>query len=107
MKLKLYVLCSLATLTLVGCNSVSYDGQPHVYSGKGQLQDLLAARQQCLAESSGSGGGVNVNVTVNSNSSAPSLSCAGFNTCVATKGYMRDPTGNISLPDSYVMPCSD
>jgi len=101
---KVYVGIAVICGALVGCMR-SYDGQPHNYSGN-NLEGLLVARQQCMAELSGTNsGGVNVNVSVNSNYSQPLLSCAAFNTCVANKGYMREPTGNISLPNSFVVSC--
>ena len=87
---------------------MSYDGLPHNYTGTGGLQGLLEARNQCVAEMSGgsSNGNVNVNVNVNTYGGGNLLSCGAFNACVATKGYVREANGNISLPDSFAIKCN-
>ena len=101
----------LSLLILGGCAPGvpyynTYDGQPNRYSGEGTLQDLIQARLECFQELTPGSGSNNVNVQVNSNVDNGAMNCGAFTSCVASKGFFRTPTGNILLPESYVMSCS-
>ena len=102
MKLNFVIL--FFVLPLAAC-ATSYDGLPHNYTGTGGLQGLLEARNQCLAEMNGRSGNVNVTVNVSRYGGGNLTNCGALNSCVASKGYLREAKGNITLPRSFAVNC--
>ena len=77
------------------------------YKNTGTLEELLKARYQCLKEQTNKSNIGNINMNVNSNTnSQPTLLCAEFNSCLATKGFIRSPKGTLILPNEYIARCS-
>lgn len=102
---------SIIALSLaVSACATTYDGNPHNYTDGGDgVQGLLKARYDCLKEIEGYGSAsssnVNVNVSVNTFGNAGLVDCAALNMCVAGKGYIRQKTGSVKLPESFVVSC--
>ena len=70
-------------------------------------QQLLKERYECMLETQqresqalfvGNGGGASSKVTI---------SCSAFNACLAARGYRKSADGNLLVPDSAAINCSD
>ena len=107
-KAKVFLLFSIFSF-LVACGTPPkkvYVDNRIKYKNTGTLEELLKARYECLKEQSNKSNVGNVNVNVNSNRNyQPTIHCAEFGACVATKGFIRSPKGTLILPKEYEAQC--
>ena len=78
-------------LLLSGCmGAMGTFGETMKYSGPGTFQDFAAARYECAKGSKGNSGGG----TYQGFSSTQTVDCGMMDSCLASKGFIRNKNGN-------------
>lgn len=89
--MKKILFISTSIILLVAC----IHGGTLRFTGPGNMQQFAQARYQCIQETSVREGGAYVNQYGGASANRVVTKCSVFDACLASKGYYRDPAGNL------------